>query len=199
MKEQNDRASCGGAARQSRDESHDDVQDPHVCARCAAVGTTCCHVVPGSEEFCFPLSRSEWQRIVDFCDSEGGFAEEPNTQPFLDTMCRLFASRSALVKERFPAHGTHMRLASDSEGYCVFLTRTGCRLPRDVRPWFCLLFPFWVRGRLLTMFTGNDCLVCRETRTVQESLALLGMTEKDVRTIFGRLRLAWGLDPDEEA
>ncbi len=172
--------------------------DPHVCARCAQVSPTCCHVVPGSEEFCFPLSSSEWQRIVDFCHEEGGFAEERNTQPFLDTMCRLFSRQDRQVRDRFPLHGTHMRLASDSEGYCVFLTRKGCRLPREVRPWFCLIFPFWVRGQMLTMFTASDCLVCRETKTVRESLALIGTTDKTVRTLFGQLQLAWGLDPDED-
>lgn len=171
--------------------------DPHVCAHCATQGPTCCYVEPGNEEFCFPLSRSEWSRIVDYCREEGGFAEQRNTRPFLDTMRRLFPLREKRVEELFPPQGTHLRLASDARGQCVFLTPAGCRLPREVRPWFCLLFPFWVRGEMLTMFTASGCLVCRETATVQESLALLGVTATEVRHIFGRLLLAWGLEPDE--
>lgn len=172
--------------------------DPHVCARCADLGPTCCHVAPGNEEFCFPLSRSEWERIVEHCRDEGGFAEERNSRPFVDTMRRLFPLHDLEVEELFPPHGTHMRLASDEEGYCAFLTTEGCRLPRDVRPWFCLLFPFWVRGRMLTMFTASDCLVCRETKTLEESLVLIGTTAKEVRYIFGRLKLAWGFEPESD-
>lgn len=171
--------------------------DQYVCARCAQISHTCCHVDPGDEEFCFPLSRSEWERIVAHCHDADGFADERNTKPFLDTMCRLFPKHDTLILSLFPLDGTHMRLASDAEGQCVFLTDTGCRLPRDVRPWFCLLFPFWVRGRLLTMFTASDCLVCRETKTIEQSLELLGITEKDVRYVFGRLRVAWGLEPTD--
>lgn len=172
--------------------------DPGVCARCAAVGTTCCHVPVGSEEYCFPLSTSEWERIVSYCAEEGGFAEEPNTTPFVDTLKRLFPRDCKKLDALFPEHGTHMRLGSRPDGHCMFLTSQGCRLPREVRPWYCLLFPFWVRGSMLTMFTAAGCLICRETGTVKEALDLLDMSDKDVRTIFGRLRLAWGLDPEDD-
>lgn len=174
----------------------ENADDPHVCARCAQVGTTCCYVEPGNEEYCFPLSKSEWERIVDFCNEEGGFGESPNTKPFVDTLKRLFPRDTKKLDALFPEHGTHMRLGSREDGTCFFLTSTGCRLPREVRPWYCLLYPFWVRGSMLTMFTAMGCLVCRETMTTKEALDLLGMTNKDVRTIFGRLRLAWGLDPE---
>ncbi len=175
---------------------HSPETDPNVCARCATQGTTCCHVEPGNEEFCFPLSQSEWERIMEYCHEEESVAEERNSLPFLDIMRRLFPSRNHKADLLFPKNGMHLRLASDSKGYCAFLTPQGCRLPREVRPWYCLLFPFWVRGDTLTMFTATGCLVCRETRTVEESLLLLGTTEHEVRHIFNQLRLAWGFAPE---
>ncbi|MBZ2170805.1 YkgJ family cysteine cluster protein [Nitratidesulfovibrio sp. SRB-5] len=169
--------------------------DPSACARCAAQGTTCCSTTPGEEEFCFPLSRSEWERIVEWCDHVGGFATERNTRPFVDGMKRLFPGEEAAVEALFPLHGEHLRLAVDRRGDCAFLGTEGCRLPREVRPWYCRLFPLWMRGERITLFTPDHCVVVREGRTLSGVLAAVHLTEKDVRLLFGRLRLAWGLTP----
>ena len=172
--------------------------DPHVCARCADVHTTCCFVNPGDEEYCFPLSESEWKRIVDYCENTGGFAEQRNTQPFIDTLNRLFPNDKEKLAEIFPSHGTHRTLASREDGPCYFLSDKGCVLPRDVRPWYCRLYPFWVRSGMLTMFTAMGCLVCRESKNIPDALNQVGTNIKEVRRIFGQLRIAWGLDPDDE-
>ncbi|WP_245590857.1 YkgJ family cysteine cluster protein [Nitratidesulfovibrio termitidis] len=169
--------------------------DPSACARCAAQGPTCCSTTPGEEEFCFPLSRSEWERIVEWCDHVGGFATERNTRPFVDGMKRLFPGEEAAVEALFPLHGEHLRLAVDRQGDCAFLGVEGCRLPREVRPWYCRLFPLWMRGERITLFTPDHCVAVREGRTLANVLAAVHLAEKDVRRLFGRLRLAWGLAP----
>ncbi|MBG3876918.1 hypothetical protein FVW20_07800 [Desulfovibrio oxamicus] len=171
--------------------------DPSACARCAAQGATCCSTTPGEEEFCFPLSRSEWERIVEWCDHVGGFATERNTRPFVDGMKRLFPGEEAAVEALFPLHGEHLRLAVDRRGDCAFLGAEGCRLPREVRPWYCRLFPLWMRGERITLFTPDHCVAVREGRTLTSVLAAVHLTEKDVRLLFGRLRLAWGLAPQD--
>ncbi len=169
--------------------------DPSACARCAAQGPTCCSTTPGEEEFCFPLSRSEWERIVEWCDHVGGFATERNTRPFVDGMKRLFPGEEAAVEALFPLHGEHLRLAVDRRGDCAFLGAEGCRLPREARPWYCRLFPLWMRGERITLFTPDHCVAVREGRTLASVLAAVHLTEKDVRLLFGRMRLAWGLPP----
>ncbi|MEG6506177.1 YkgJ family cysteine cluster protein [Nitratidesulfovibrio sp. 1201_IL3209] len=169
--------------------------DPSACARCASEGQTCCSTTPGEEEFCFPLSRSEWERIVEWCDHVGGFATERNTRPFVDGMKRLFPGEEAAVEALFPLHGEHLRLAVDRRGDCAFLGAEGCRLPREVRPWYCRLFPLWMRGERITLFTPDHCVAVREGRTLASVLAAVHLTEKDVRLLFGRMRLAWGLPP----
>ena len=174
-------------------------RDAHICARCAAHSGTCCRMQPGNEELCFPLSRSEWQRIVEHCNDKGGFASQPNTKPFLQCMKRLFPADEKRLEAIFPPHGEHLRLASDNEGRCLFLSAAGCTLPRETRPWYCRLFPFWfMPNGMLTMFTPDECLVYLESRSVRDAMQELGVTENELRLMFGRLRLAWGLDPEHD-
>ena len=66
------------------------MADPHVCARCAASGPTCCTLTPGQEEFCFPLSEIERHRILEAGAGKGFFAQEANTSAFLDNLRKLF-------------------------------------------------------------------------------------------------------------
>ena len=171
--------------------------DPHVCARCAEKYQTCCHAEPGDLELCFPLSDSEWEKVQAAAPDIDGALQVANTPEFVDTLKRLFPSDWKRIDAQFPAHKTHRVLRSNEKGYCVFLTETGCALPRAARPWFCRLFPFWVRGDEFTMFTAQGCLVCRETDTVEDSLELLGMTKPEVRELFASLREAWGFDNGE--
>ncbi|OBQ46631.1 hypothetical protein [Halodesulfovibrio spirochaetisodalis] len=171
--------------------------DPSVCERCAEKNKTCCHADPQNVEFCFPLADSEWEKIKVAAPDVDGANVLPNTPEFIKTLKRLFPHDINKIDTQFPANETHRVLQSNEKGYCVYLTEQGCQLPREARPWFCLVYPFWVRGKELTMFTAQGCLVCRETDTVEESLELLGMDESRVREIFSSLRSAWGFDKGE--
>ena len=170
-------------------------QDPDICARCSRLGATCCSLEPGQEPLCFPLSHKEWERILDFEDLKGAFIQEPNSPPFLAHLRRLFPGEGALLDKVFPAHGAHLRLATRRDGSCIFLGPQGCALPRQARPYYCRVFPFWLYGRRLTMFASHTCLASREHATPASALAALGVSEARVRELHGRLRLAWGLPP----
>lgn len=171
---------------------------PAPCQRCGMAGATCCTIDPTDASLCFPVSRSEWERIVDHCDKRGGFATEPNTRPFVDNLIRLFPGEAREIERLFPPHGFHLRLAVDARGNCAFLGPEGCTLPREVRPWYCLVFPFWLQGGRIAIFTPSGCVAVREGRTVPGCLALMNLTARDVRRLTGRLRLAWGLPPLDE-
>lgn len=174
------------------------ASDEPVCARCAAAGPTCCSLTPGQEEVCFPVSEMERARIVEADGlAVGGFVHQANTEAFLAQMGRLFPRDRKILPRIFPPGGEHLRLAVDRKGDCVFLRADGCRLPRDARPYYCRLFPFWISGGAVTAFAAPGCLVHREGRTVSRMLALLEYSEAGVRELHGRLRLAWGLPPKE--
>jgi hypothetical protein len=68
-------------------------------------------------------------------------------------------------------------------------------LPREARPYYCRIFPFWVYGERLTLFTPGYCLALKEGRNPRQVLASMSLTEGMVRELHGRLRLAWGLPP----
>jgi len=171
--------------------------DPTVCARCAERWPTCCRLDPGVEEMCFPLSEMEWERILEQMGEQGSFAQEPNSLPFVENLKRLFPGEKERIDALFPPYATHLRLATRPDGSCVFLGRQGCVLRQEARPYYCRLFPLWVHGSRLTMFEPARCLAVREGRTLRGVLEALGLTDKEARALFGRLRLAWGLPPHE--
>lgn len=170
--------------------------DPGVCGRCAAQGDTCCKLAPGNEEFCFPLSIYEKERIQEVMPDEGLFVLEPNSKAFVDNVCRLFPEDTSVVHKLFPPHGDHFRLATDSTGTCRFLNEDGCVLHREIRPYYCRLYPFWMQGNKITVFDSATCLLRREALTIGTMLKHIGMSVEEVRDLFGRLRLAWGLPPE---
>lgn len=169
--------------------------DPGVCARCAASGPTCCHLDPVDAEFCFPLSEAEKNRILDSVSVSGGFVLQDNSQAFVDNVCRLFPGEESLVRTVFPEGGSHFRLAVGSHGACRFLGAQGCIIPRDSRPYYCRLFPFWMIGGEVIHFDACICMARREGRSLAQMLNSIGTTRANIRDLFGRLRLAWGLPP----
>lgn len=169
--------------------------DPGVCARCAGLGATCCHLTPGHEEFCFPVSDMEKGRILENMPCTGGFVLEDNSEAFLDNLCRLFPGEEDVVRELFPRSQAHYRLAIGEDGACRFLGPSGCTIPREIRPYYCRLFPFWMAGNEVIVFDAQSCLARREARNLNRMLESIGTTKAEIRDLFGRLRLAWNLPP----
>jgi len=173
--------------------------DSDVCMRCSLQGPTCCRIAAGQEDFCFPISQIEKERIQELVPYTGGFVVAPNSQEFIDTACRLFPGEEDAVRELFPLGKEHFRLAVDSMGACRFLGPEGCEVPREARPYYCRLFPFWMVGNNVIFFDAPTCLCRREERTLIRMLKSLDVTKADVKDLFGRLRLVWGLPPAKGA
>lgn len=174
------------------------IADPHICARCADVGPTCCRLEPGQEEVCFPLSDMERDRILDCSQSwKGAFAQEPNTRTFVDNLRKLFPGDRRTVREMFPLTKYHIRLATRADGSCRLLGKAGCVLPVEARPYYCRLFPFWILNGNITVFNYNRCEARKQVEETPEMLEIMGLTRARVFELHGRLRLAWGLPPKE--
>lgn len=171
--------------------------DPHVCARCGAEGSTCCKLQPGQEQHCFPMSAEERERMAPYVDGDSAFTLELNTEAFAQGLRCAFPHDKASIDALFPVDGTacHYRLATHPDGACTLLGPEGCILPREARPYYCRLFPFWVCGRKVMIFTSSCCLAQRETKAFARLAEALGMTDAEIRRLHDRLRRAWGLDP----
>lgn len=170
-----------------------------ICARCARVGRCCCILTDDAQELCFPISELERQRIVEHGPKDrGGLCGQPNSAAFLDRLGRLFPKDRAALAKLFPPHGEHLRLATEPDGQCTFLTSAGCSLPREVRPYYCRLFPFWVSAGAVAAFMAKGCLAGGEGRTAEGTLSVMGVSRQTVRNLHGRLRMAWGLPPTDD-
>lgn len=174
-------------------------REPDVCRRCAAIGSGCCMLPPGSEEHWFPVSAMERRRIEDYLDLDrGAFTLSPNSGAFRSGLYGLFPGERRQVDALFPDGKPHARLSSNARGQCLFLRADGCLLPRSVRPYYCRLVPFWAVETRLTLLPMAGCLVKREGRDLTDMLALLECTATTVLDLHGRLRLAWGLSPSAD-
>lgn len=168
-----------------------------VCARCAQNSGTCCSLAVGHEEYCFPISATERRAMEKAGAGPGHFQAQENTPGFLDNLCRLFPGEEAAVGALFPQGGFHDRLAvgGNASGSlsCLLLGPQGCALPRQARPLYCRLFPFWVRGGSVLYFDFQECQAVRERRGPGQMYQALGMGEDEARALYASLRQAWGL------
>ncbi len=167
-------------------------QDPHICSRCAACQETCCQLEPGTEADCFALSAPEKERLLG-----AGYTDfwqrEKTSSAFLRNMYSLFPYSRRRIHEVFPLGGVHDRLATRADGRCVLLGDSGCLLPREIRPWYCRLFPFWVVSGKVSMLGDSHCLVVR--LGVREGLRALDMPVQSVIELYTSLVDDWGLAP----
>lgn len=166
--------------------------DPHICARCAAQGKTCCELSGGDEEFCFPLADAERAAIL-----EAGFAADsmvlaPNTEAFVEQLAHLMPDLD--IEAAFPRPGSHWRLATTAQGRCVFLGQAGCRLDRAIRPIYCRMFPLWPYQGQLTWFTAEECLAAAECATTLAMTKAMGVNAIEIRKLFKAMCAALGLN-----
>jgi Fe-S-cluster containining protein len=120
-------------------------------------------------------------------------AAESNTPDFIASMRALFPRDKKRIERLFPPNGTHYALRTRSDGSCVFLGKSGCRLPRSTRPWYCLLFPVWMVENSLTLFRSEHCLIAQKAHSPAHGAALLQQHPARIRELHRSLRLDWGL------
>lgn len=169
----------------------DDESD--VCGRCAERCGTCCTLTSSREELCFPLSSSERKAMLGAGAEAKHFARQINTSAFFENMGRLFPGESERLRVLFPVDGAHDRLALSKNGSCLLLGPKGCRLPRQARPLYCRLFPFWIRAGKQLYFEFSQCQAQIEGQGGGGLLARLGMSNAMIRNLYSDLRKAWGL------
>lgn len=173
-------------------------------------------------EDCFPLSEPERERIAkavaearrqnaptahkalpeaadkaaDAPTGQTGWAvKENNSQNFVRAMCNLFPGERKKIRQIFPDEAGHMRLALAADGGCVFLSATGCTLPKESRPWFCRIFPFWAVKNRLQCFQAEDCVAVRESGgNFSAVLDSFCVSPEEVLEHYKRLRADWGVD-----
>lgn len=142
-----------------------------LCVRCAQTQRTCCQIC---EIYITPGDR---ERIAAYT-GESDFHEyrRPVNPEYLDQDDDpLWA---ACV---FRPDGTRRVLRrTESEG-CIFLGANGCRLPLEVRPLVCRLYPFEYTEKGLQSVSGSMC----PTRLLGVGETLLQSLDMDAETAEG--------------
>ncbi len=180
-----------------------------ICRECSRADGGCCRS-PEPEAPGFPLSPAEVDRLaiyapladrppgkgtIEQISLERATMTSPNSPEFLEALEALLPRHKQDIAALFPADGVYRKLRTMPSGDCVFRGEAGCRLPREVRPWYCNLFPMWVRGEAVMLMNPDDCRLCREARSPASAMRLLDMTASDVRRLFAGILREWNLKP----
>lgn len=112
------------------------------CGHCALKGRTCCQ---GRAVF---LTTGDMARI-------GAFA--PDAVPFWERRRVVREASDELWSRIFDAEGAVRVLRLTAAGDCAFLGEKGCRLPMDVRPLVCRLYPYEYSESSLTGIHAHLC------------------------------------------
>ena len=175
--------------------------NPNVCLKCSQVGRTCCYCRPGEEEFAPVISESERTQILRFtrCHTpeKDGIVKSANSATFIEKLKQLFPLNLDQLDRLYPPDGWHYRLAIDEQGRCNFLALKGCRLPVDIRPYFCRIYPFWFNGPKLQLFTNGNCEALRTGGNVLKIISSMGTSPMKLRRLYIELSQAWGFYPSK--
>lgn len=135
------------------------MSEQSLCAHCAERGRTCCQ---DTQIF---LSAGDLERIGPReAFWEYAAPSEENYRPDFE--------HDAVWGRIFGADGRRRVLRHQGGGDCHFLTATGCRLPADVRPLVCRLYPFDYNHVAIKGTYGH---LCPEPDNGPLLLAMLGM------------------------
>jgi Fe-S-cluster containining protein len=120
------------------------------CIACAQKGQSCCRNVH------IYLTRGDVRRIGSQCPGEDFYHLAPLTSDYEDGGGDPTWNPAIL-----DASGRRRIVRQKDTGDCCFLTETGCRLPSDVRPLLCRIYPYDFREHGLCGISAS-CPVVNE-------------------------------------
>jgi uncharacterized protein len=170
------------------------VEPGVVCARCPkALGRSCCELAPGSDQKLATLTTADMLRIRDHIRrSVDAFAE---VEWLSEEAAREYTKVWPLYDGYF-RHGPARWTLRAMNGACVFHSAsTGCRLPAQVRPVACKLYPFsptFVEDSpAVQPVTGDEhgrCLAVEEAASTDEVMKAFGLTPETLDALKQTLR-----------
>jgi len=152
------------------------VPEEFLCARCARHQRTCCQ---DSE---IHVTLADVRRITPHAEG----AEFTEFRPPADPVYDQRIEDPFWHAHVFRPDGTRRILKRKPDGDCHFLGSQGCRLPGDVRPIVCRLYPFDYNenGILARLASGCPTELLTEG---QQLLQVLGMASGVARELHAQL------------
>lgn len=170
-----------------------------ICRKCHSNHTSCCTVRSDNKEKMMipPVSENEIEQVLGFLGHkkrEAVFESKNNSTFYIRQMLNLFPAMEKSVFEAFPETKTHFELKTLNNA-CILLGANGCILPKDVRPHFCRVYPFWFFEDEPQIFQDSECLALQNCETVSEVFLSLGTNPEMLQRIHSQICQDWGLSP----
>ncbi len=94
------------------------------------------------------------------------------------------------IYKKFPEHKNHYELKTMDKS-CALLGDDGCILPKEIRPHFCRIYPFWFFEEKPHIFQDSDCLALATCKTVSEVFLALGTNPETLKQIHAQIFQDW--------
>lgn len=167
-----------------------------ICRKCYSKNTSCCTLKPGNNEKMMvpPVSEAEIQQILNFSGKKrlDIFENKNNSTFYINQMLNLFPNMETSISKAFPENGRHFELRTTNHA-CTLLGINGCVLPKEIRPHFCRIYPFWFFEDEPHIFQDSDCLALESSNTIAEVFLSLGTNPEFLKQIYSQILQDWGL------
>ncbi len=169
-------------------------KNSNICFQCSRIFPTCCVAPDNPDEEMTLISAEEaamMQSITGVKNIGEYIAEVPNSKEFFKKLASLFPyDIDKIIKKNKPG-SSHYRLKIKNEKQCSFLTKQGCLLPYNSKPWFCRIYPFWIMDGKVKLFTNNQCLALLRTSNISQAYEIFSINEKEILELYDNIRNAW--------
>ena len=159
----------------------------NTCKKCHEIGKGCCLMKATNISNQIGLTGYDIKKIIDFTGKQA--------EHFMITDTITDEYRESLVNNIHPIfnkiypNNTRHRLKTINE-QCIFLNDKGCKLPAEIRPIYCRLYPFWLSpdNSHIIVLSSYDCLAqARSTLSWTVVNEHFGYTEEYVKKLFAEL------------
>lgn len=170
-----------------------------ICKKCFQNQTSCCTLKPDNPEKMMipPVSVPEISRILAHINGtriDDIVSPKPNSAFYAKQMVNLFPDMKDDIYDRFPIDNYHYELKTNGNS-CALLGKQGCMLPKDLRPHFCRIYPFWFFDEEPLLFQDSECLALKSCNTMTEAFLALGTTPDQLKQIHNQICQDWDLQP----
>ena len=160
----------------------------NICELCHKKGNGCCYFIPTGENQQIGLFIDDIKKIETFLniDMDNFITIKEVSQKFIEF---LYSTTSPLLDMIFYKNRAY--LLKTVEHKCIFLSDDGCKLPIDIRPLYCRVYPFWASPDFKNIFvlSSYDCLAQSHStlnwKIVNEHF---GYTEEYLFDMFFKMR-----------
>jgi Fe-S-cluster containining protein len=129
----------------------------NTCAKCHRLGFGCCFVKDSSKNIQIGIFYNDIQKIKDYLNVDEDYFIVRDVVS--DNILESLLKSGLPYLENIFYKNTCFKLKTIEEK-CIFYTATGCRLPNDIRPIYCRIYPFWpsMDSKNIYVLSSYDCL-----------------------------------------